>query len=202
MSNTVILTLKKHHARDPQKNHLGYSVSGARQRKSQEFFNVVVEDFKPSKENKKSRKKVDNWIYELRNDAEFNFISYGECFLSENLLRKYIQEKKIPFPNDWEKRLSDWRKRAEDAKDKANINIDIREDNSDLSYCSMDDLAFLVEGKDGKGKSNTLFKDACEYKPIRDALAHTSRLTRGAKNKLNTTYENIRARIVSLLNKV
>ena len=37
-------------------------------------------------------------------------------------------------------------------------------------------------------------------KPIRDALAHTSRLTMVAKNKLNTTYENIKARIVSLLN--
>lgn len=171
-----------------------------KQRKSQEFFNVVVEDFKPSKDNKESRKKVDSWLNELRDDAEFNFASYGECFLSENLLRKYIQEKGIPFPNDWEKRLGDWKKRAEEAKNKANISIDIREDDSDLSYCSMDDLAFLVEGKEGKGKNNTLFKDACEYKPIRDALAHTSRLTRVAKNKLNTTYENIKARIVGLLN--
>ena len=115
-------------------------------------------------------------------------------------MRKYIQEKGIPFPDDWEKRLGDWKKRAEEAKNKANISIDIREDDSDLSYCSMDDLAFLVEGKEGKGKNNTLFKDACEYKPIRDALAHTSRLTRVAKNKLNTTYENIKARIVGLLN--
>lgn len=171
-----------------------------KQRKSQEFFNVVVEDFKPSKDNKESRKKVDNWLNELRDDAEYNFASYGECFLSENLLRKYIQEKGIPFPDDWEKRLGDWRKRADEAKSKANISIDIREDDSDLSYCSMDDLAFLVEGKEGKGKNNTLFKDACEYKPIRDALAHTSRLTRVAKNKLNTTYENIKARIVGLLN--
>lgn len=171
-----------------------------KQRKSQEFFNVVVDDFKPSKENKESRKKVDNWLNELKDDAAFNFESYGECFLSENLLRKYIQEKGIPFPDDWEKRLGDWRKRAEEAKNKANISIDVREDDSDLSYCSMDDLAFLVEGKEGKGKSNTLFKDACEYKPIRDALAHTSRLTKVAKNKLNTTYENIKARIVGLLN--
>lgn len=171
-----------------------------KQRKSQEFFNVVVDDFKPSKENKESRKKVETWLNELKDDAAFNFESYGECFLSENLLRKYIQEKGIPFPEDWEKRLGDWRKRAEEAKNKANISIDIREDDSDLSYCSMDDLAFLVEGKEGKGKSNTLFKDACEYKPIRDALAHTSRLTRVAKNKLNTTYENIKARIVGLLN--
>lgn len=171
-----------------------------KQRKSQEFFNVVVEDFKPSKDNKDSRKKVDSWLNELRDDAEFNFASYGECFLSENLLRKYIQEKGIPFPDDWEKRLGDWKKRTEEAKNKANISIDIREDDSDLSYCSMDDLAFLVEGKEGKGKNNTLFKDACEYKPIRDALAHTSRLTRVAKNKLNTTYENIKARIVGLLN--
>ena len=44
-------------------------------------------------------------------------------------------------------------------------------------------VSCLVEGKEGKGKNNTLFKDACEYKPIRDALVHTSWLTRVAKNK-------------------
>ena len=172
-----------------------------KQRKSKELFNVVVEDFKPSKDNSASRKKVDGWLKSLSEDAEYNFASYGECFVSENLLRYYIRDKKIPFPTDWSKRLEDWRKRHEEAKEKANINFEIREDTSDLSLCAMDDLAYLADDEKDKIKKATLLRDAIEYKPIRDALAHTSRLTAVAKNRLNITYENIKARIISLLNK-
>lgn len=32
-------------------------------------------------------------------------------------------------------------------------------------------------------------------------MSHTSRLTTAAKNKLNATYENIKARIINLLSK-
>lgn len=172
-----------------------------KQRKSKELFNVVVEDFKPSKDNSVSRKKVDGWIKAISEDAEFNFSSYGECFVSENLLRYYIRDKKISFPQDWEKRIADWHRRAEDAKEKANISFEIREDTSDLSYCAMDDLAYLADDEKDKIIRATLLRDAVEYKPIRDALAHTSRLTEIAKSRLNITYENIKARIISLLNK-
>lgn len=48
----------------------------------------------------------------------------------------------------------------------------------------------------------TLRRDANEYKPNRDALAHTSRLTAIAKSRLTITYENIKARIITLLNNV
>ena len=172
-----------------------------KQRKSKELFNAVVEDFKPSKDNSASRKKVDSWIKNISEDAEFNFSSYGECFVSENLLRYYIRDKKIPFPTDWNKRIEDWRRRSEEAKERANINFEIREDTSDLSLCAMDDLAYLADDEKDKIKKATLLRDAMEYKPIRDALAHTSRLTAIAKNRLNLTYENIKARIISLLNK-
>ena len=170
-----------------------------KQRKSKELFNAVVEDFIPSKDNSASRQKVNGWIKSLSDDAEFNFASYGECFVSENLMRCYIRDQKIPFPTNWSKRIEDWRKRHDEAKAKANINFEIREDTSDLSLCAMDDLAFLVDGKKDKNKESTLLRDACEYKPIRDALAHTSRLTEIAKKRLNVTYENIKARIICLL---
>ena len=74
-----------------------------KQRKSKELFNVVVEDFIPSKENDISRKKVDGWIKEMQEDAEFNLSSYGECFVSENLLRKYVKEKNIPHSSKYSK---------------------------------------------------------------------------------------------------
>ena len=64
----------------------------------------------------------------------------------------------------------------------------------------MDDLAYLADNEKDKTKHATLLRDAQEYKPIRDALAHTARLTSLAKSRLSITYENIKARIISLLN--
>lgn len=172
-----------------------------KERKSQELFNTIVEDFIPSKENKTSRKKVDGWIAEMRQDAEFNLSSYAECFLSENLLRKYIREKKIPISQPILNRIeNEWKTKAENARQQANINFDIREDKSDLSYLDMDTLASLADTEKDKIKKASLLRDATEYKPIRDALAHTSRLTAVAKNRLSITFENIKARIVVLLN--
>lgn len=171
-----------------------------KQRKSKELFNAVVEDFKPSKENSKSRKKVDGWIKAISEDAEFNLSSYGECFVSENLLRKYITEKDISIPQNVQNKIDDWKAKANTAKQNANINFEIREDKSDLSHLDMDNLAFLADDETDRIKKASLRRDATEYKPIRDALAHTSRLTKIAKSRLNITYENIKARIVTLLN--
>lgn len=172
-----------------------------KQRKSRELFNAVVEDFRPLKENSNSRTKVDSWIKELSEDAEFNFSSYGECFVSENLLRKYITEKNIQIPRDIVKRLdNEWKPKVENARQRANINFDIREDKSDLSYLDMDSLALMADKPIDKIKMASLIRDAAEYKPIRDALSHTARLTSIAKSRLNITYENIKARIISLLN--
>lgn len=171
-----------------------------KQRKSKELFNAVVEDYKPSKDNSKSRKKVDGWIKNISEDAEFNLSSYGECFVSENLLRMYIVDKRIPIPESTQQDISRFKESADCAKQKANINFDIREDDSDLSYLDMGVLARLADNGDDMAKKATLRRDAIEYKPIRDALAHTSRLTNIAKNRLNITYENIKARVISLLN--
>ena len=173
-----------------------------KQRKSKELFNVVVEDFRPSEDNNASRKKVDGWIKEIREDAEFNLSSYGECFVSENLLRKYIREKKIAIPKNIQNRLeNEWKPKAEKVKESANISFEIREDNSDLSYMDMDSLASLADNETDKIKKASLQRDATEYKPIRDAMSHTSRLTSYAKTRLNATYENIKARIIFLLNR-
>ena len=171
-------------------------------RKSKELFNEISKDFVPEGTSNANRKKVEQWIAELDEDATFNFTSYGECFISENLLRKYIREKSLDL-SDKKKEIEKWRKTAENAKNSANISFDIREDDSDLSYFSMDDLTYLVEPiSKGDLKKASLHRDAQEYKPIRDAMAHTSRLTRAAKNKLNATYENIKARIIHLLSEI
>jgi len=48
-------------------------------------------------------------------------------------------------------------------------------------------------------KEACLARDAKEYKPMRDAIAHTALLTDLAKQKLSTVYENIKGRIKILL---
>ena len=171
-----------------------------KERKSKELYSAVSDDFIPPKENNASRTKVEGWVRELGADAEFNFVSYGECFISENLLRKYISDKGIELSERRAEKVQEYRRKAEDAKNVANIGFDIREDDSDLSYFAMDDLTYMVEPiAKGDLRKPSLHRDAQEYKPIRDAMSHTSRLTKAAKSKLNATYENIKARIIALL---
>ena len=83
-------------------------------------------------------------------------------------------------------------------ENKGNISIDIRRKETDSSYLSMNDLAYLVDKKDPV-KEACLARDANEYKPIRDALAHTALLTDVAKSKLTSVYENIKGRVNKLL---
>lgn len=174
-----------------------------KERKSKELFNEISKDFIPTGTNEPNKKKVEKWVSELDEDATFNFSSYGECFISENLLRKHITDKGIALGDKREEKVKEYRKKAEDAKNAANISFDIREDDNDLSYFAMDDLTYMVEPvSKGEIKKASLHRDAQEYKPIRDAMSHTSRLTKAAKNKLNATYENIKARIIHLLGKV
>lgn len=174
-----------------------------KERKSKELFNEISKDFVPAGDCNTSKKKVEEWVSDLEEDAAFNFTSYGECFIAENLLRKYITDQNIKFDDKKKEKIKEYRKKAHDAKEAANIGFDIREDDSDLSYFAMDDLTYMVEPvSKGEMKKTTLHRDAQEYKPIRDAMSHTSRLTKAAKNKLNATYENIKARIIYLLSKI
>lgn len=175
-----------------------------KERKSQELFNAVVEEFIPpmieskSDTNSSSRQKVEQWIEELHKDASFNFSSYGECFVAENLLRKYIDDKKIEHKDFLTQEIDKWKEAEKRNKEAANISIDIRKNNSDLSYASMTNLARNV---DNPGTTTTVVQDAKEFKSIRDALAHTSLLTDEAKLKLTSVFHNIKGRIIQLLSK-
>ena len=117
-----------------------------KERKSKELFNEISKDFIPTGTNEPNKKKVEKWVSELDEDATFNFSSYGECFISENLLRKYITDKGIALGDKREEKVKEYRKKAEDAKNAANISFDIREDDNDLSYFAMDDFrTYLAE---------------------------------------------------------
>lgn len=168
-----------------------------KERKSKELFNTVVDDFVPPKSST-NRNEVDEWVNSLSDDAQYNLSSYAECFVSENLLRKYIKHKKMDL-SKLQKDLKEYKKRENNARNLGNVNFDIRKDNDDLYYLSMDDLAITADRPEDKTKQASLIRDAKTYKPIRDAMAHTSVLTSVAKQSLNLTYENIKARVKKLL---
>lgn len=170
---------------------------GKKERKSLELYNAVSEEFSLPKASP-NKDKVSAWVGALSEDAQYNFTSYAECFVSENLIRKYIEDKPLALTPEAQEEIEKWKRVETDSKNKGNISIDVRKSVNDLSYLSMNGLAYMVDKKDPLQEA-CLARDANEYKPMRDALAHTSLLTDAAKNKLNTVYENIKGRIRILL---
>ncbi len=168
------------------------------ERASSALYSAVSEEYEPPK-GSKTRDKVDGWVNDLSADAAFNFESYAECFISENLVRKYIKVKRIVLSTEARTTATEYKNREMDSKNRANISIVIRRLGDDLSYLSMDDLANLVDKPKDKVKEAGLARDAYEFKPIRDAVAHTALLTDEAKTKLRTVRENIKARVKTLL---
>jgi len=168
-----------------------------KERTSRDLFNVVSDEYSLPV-GAKSKNKIDSWVDGLADDASFNFQSYAECFISENLIRKYIKNKKITLNPTAKAKSDHFRKKEEDNKNEGNISIDIRKNTEDSSYLDMDHLAYMVD-MDRSGKKAALSRDADQYKPIRDAMAHTALLTDVAKNKLTSVYENIKGRVNKLL---
>ncbi len=168
------------------------------ERASRGLYNVVSKEFEPPK-GSKTGAKVDEWVDDLASDAAFNFESYAECFISENLVRKYIQEKSVPLSVEAKEEAKRLRDREAESLNKGNISIRVRRSGGQLSYLSMDHLANLVDKPRDKLKEASLSRDASEFKPIRDAVAHTALLTDEAKARLRSVRENIKGRVKTLL---
>ncbi len=162
------------------------------------LYHAVAKDYEPAKRTK-ATDKVDEWVEQLGEDASFNFESYAECFISENLVRKYITEKRIALSPEAQKVVAEWKKKEQESKNRGNISISIRKKADDLSYLAMNDLAHLVDAGDKTKKDARLIRDADEFKPMRDAMAHTALLTNEAKKRLTAVRENIKGRVKSLL---
>ena len=64
-------------------------------RKAQELFNTTIQEMQNLDHFVKKGGTVEAWAKQLANEAQFNIPSYTECFVSENLLRKYIQYSKM-----------------------------------------------------------------------------------------------------------
>jgi len=170
-----------------------------KERASRGLFNTISKEFELPK-GTRGKGKIDSWVDNLSNDASYNFSSYAECFVSENLVRKYINESGTAFSPEATQEAVKQKTREKTAKDAANISIELRRIRDDLNYLDMSYLANLADKADpNKPKSAALSRDAVEFKPMRDAVAHTALLTDAAKTKLSTVRENIKARIKTLL---
>jgi hypothetical protein len=169
-----------------------------KERKAEELFNVVSEEYVPA-DGSRCKDEVDSWIKDLLEDAKYNFSSYAECFVSENLLRKYINKKSLVLTPTSTREIADWRAREEIAKTEGNVLIDLRKDNDGLSYLEMALLARQVDDPATAGNSDSFTSDAKSYRPIRNAMMHTALLTDAAKKRLTTIYDNIQSKIRRLL---
>lgn len=167
-------------------------------RKARDLYNLSTVDFTPAG-GADEKDQVDAWLDELRADAEFNLQAYVDCFLSENLVRKLLTKKSTSISSKIKADAEKWRKAEVDAKGHANISFKIRKTDVDIDYLDMHALAFTAEGNKGDSNKPSLYRDATAYKPVRNAVGHTGLLTTTAKNHLSATYENIKARVRTLL---
>ncbi len=171
-----------------------------KERASRSLYGAVSKEYDLPKSSPK-KGTVAGWVDELSDDAVFNFESYADCFVSENLIRRYIKEKKLPLSKEAKEEAKKWKQTELANKGRGNISIAIRRMHNDSSYLSMDHLANLVDKPKDPAKEAALARDAKEYKPIRDAVAHTALLTDAAKTKLSTVRENIKGRVKTILSK-
>ncbi len=156
----------------------------------------------------------DDFLTELTDDAAFNSTGYIECFISENLLRRHIENSgKIPIsclkqsdghtcttrPNQSEKSWCQFckgesrKKGLQEDKKIAGTSIQIRiaEENL-LMYLDYIDLAKII-------KDDILEDEDKPYKPLRNSVMHTSRLTEEAKTKLTSVFDNVIATVKKLV---
>lgn len=169
-----------------------------KQRKARDLYTATQEEYRPDA-NAPAKDQVDGWLEELREDAEFNVSAYMDCFLSENLVRKYLESKRVVLKNGVKKDAEQWRDQENKRKGEANISFGIRKSDDDLSYLGMDQLAFSVEGTKETGRTQSLWTDAISYRPVRNVVGHTGLLTDSGKAHLSLTYENIKARVRRLV---
>lgn len=168
-------------------------------RKAQELFNTTLRDYETDEKFKKGGL-VEAWAKMLSEEAQFNIPSYTECFISENLLRQYVQYTKMTMSPEAITEAQNWKRKEQGNKDKANISYDVRRSDQDLFYLDMTALACLVDKvPSDKPPTAGLSRSAIVYKPMRDAVGHTSLLTPVAKQQLTIEYENIKARLEKIL---
>lgn len=168
-------------------------------RKAQELYNSVLKDFTSEKNFACKGGQVEKWVQVLADEAQFNIPSYTECFIAENLLRKYTDYIGLELTREVQEDADKWKEKEAKNKEKANISYAVRQSDKPIYYLDMTMLSKWIDKVDPIIKAG-LTRSATIYKPMRDAVGHTSLLTQTAKQQLSVEFENIKSRVVKLLN--
>jgi len=181
------------------------------QRYSRNLYNQVASKYIPASDQADT---VRQWEHELEQDAELNLRSYAECFISENLLRRHIRnnggfskclnvdpqkqtcrQRKPAEQDSWCKYCQGQKSKEglDELKKSAKMNIQVRTNEDDmLMYLDYLDLAELID--------DTILKEEDKpYKPLRNSVMHTSRLTKEAKTKLRSVFDSVVATVKKLV---
>lgn len=169
------------------------------ERKADELFNASYAEYRTN--DGKVNKDIRLWEDKLRKEARFNIPSYTECFISENILREYIRVNNIELTKEAIRDSEKWKKREQNNKKRANISYSVRENESEEYYLDMTQLANLLD-KHKTDQEASLGRSAITYKPMRDAVGHTSIITDNAKSMLTIVYSNIKARVSQLMDEL
>lgn len=170
-----------------------------RERASAKLFNETIKEF-TNTDNQDVKSEIDRWSDELSADAQHNIDAYADCFVSENIVRKFIKYMDNPDIERHRKEINKWRSIETNGKRRGNLSIDIRVDEDDLYYLDIEHLSLIAQPPiPGDGYPDRLIDDEKQFTPIRNAVMHTSLLTPEAKIKLRTVRDNIKAKIKGLL---
>lgn len=176
-------------------------------RKAQELFNTTIKEMKENHKKmrdikRKKSRNVDVWIKQLSQESEYNIPSYVECFIAENLLREYIKYNNMKLSQEAIKEACKWKEKEKVNKGIANISYEIRKSIDDIYYLDMKYLSNFIDKASNDNKDATLSRSSKIYKPVRDAVGHTSIVTSTAKQQLSIELENIKARVMKLMDDV
>lgn len=166
-----------------------------KERKALDLFNILSKDYDSIAE-----KQVKEWLSDIQQDAQYNLESYGDCFIAENLMRSYLRKQGREKDSEVEKSAKGHRKRAEeDAKDLSLPYSCRLEAESNLSYLGVSELLRLAlrpsdQSKDSSSEQSEIFSFGV-FKHIRNAVAHTCRLTPEAKEELTNQVIEIKDKL-------
>lgn len=172
-----------------------------KERKAEELFSLTIKDMQEKEKFIRKGGAVQQWAQTLASEAQFNIPSYTECFISENLLRFYLKNTDTPLSREAIRQAKRWKKKENESKNAANISYSVRANEAELYYLDMADLANLIDKAEDQ-KSASLSRSSVTYKPLRDAIGHTSIITDNAKQQLSLTYENIKQRLGEILTQI
>lgn len=155
-----------------------------KERKALDLFNILSKDYDSIAD-----KQVEKWLSDIRQDAQYNLESYGDCFIAENLMRSYLREQGGEKDSEVEKSAKGHREKAEKDAEALSLRYSCRlEAESNLSYLGVSELLRFAlrpsdQSKDPSSEQSEIFSVGV-FKHIRNAVAHTCRLTPEAKEEL------------------